>query len=647
MKRKTHMHRIITRLARLRSERAFTLIEVMVAGLVLVVGFIFIAQFFTSAAARILTSDTRSLMQHVATQEIETIRALQYQDVGTVGGNPAGALSSYGEAPDHHLKVVEERSFLIAREVTYVTDSSYSPGGPYPANYRRATVKVYLYTGFESDPVVTFGGVDFHVSSVAKEVEMSTIVAGGALGGTLDITVTDLAGHGVPDAQLTITDDVLVPHILINDAAIRTDAFGKIMVPGLIPDTGGGYQVRAELSGYNPAELEQTVVVVKGLPFTVVQLIIDRWATMNIHVTDQNGVPLPDVALSVTGYQSVSPWTFSQTVTTDASGTAVLPNIRYSTSLQPYFIELVTPQSPPLRLPTGVSAPTIDATLLPLPAGKIPVLLNPGQTQDVTVVVSSGPGVTAVSPAGGMLAGGNSVTITGTNFTGATAVKFGTTDAAAFTVVSATQIAATAPAHSEGTVDVTVTTPSDTSPAVSADQYTYQNPTPTVTEVSPPGGTLAGGTSVTISGTNFTGATAVKFGTTAATVFTVVSATQITATTPASSTGTVDVTITTPFGTSPTSMDDQYTYRRPAPTVTAVSPSRGPSRTIVVITGTCFTEATVVKFGGTSTTNFTVDSDTRITVTAPRHWDGTVDITVTTPSGTSANTSADDYYYYW
>ena len=64
---------------------------------------------------------------------------------------------------------------------------------------------------------------------------------------------------------------------------------------------------------------------------------------------------------------------------------------------------------------------------------------------------------------------------------------------------------------------------------------------------------------MTITGTGFTGATAVDFGTTAATSYTVVSSTDITATSPAG-TGTVNVTVTTPGGTSPTSAADQFTY---------------------------------------------------------------------------------------
>ena len=84
-------------------------------------------------------------------------------------------------------------------------------------------------------------------------------------------------------------------------------------------------------------------------------------------------------------------------------------------------------------------------------------------------------------------------------------------------------------------------------------------PEPAVTGVSPGGGLAAGGAQVTITGGGFTGATAVHFGTAAATSFTVVSDSEITATAPAG-TGLVDVAATTPLGTSPTGPDDLYGY---------------------------------------------------------------------------------------
>ena len=101
-------------------------------------------------------------------------------------------------------------------------------------------------------------------------------------------------------------------------------------------------------------------------------------------------------------------------------------------------------------------------------------------------------------------------------------------------------------------MNVTVTTPNGTSAGrAPSDQFTYNAPAlPTVTGVSPSSGPAAGGTSVTVSGTNLTGATAVDFGTAnPGTSITAVTATSLTVTSPAG-TGTVNVTVTTPNGTS-------------------------------------------------------------------------------------------------
>ncbi len=266
-----------------------------------------------------------------------------------------------------------------------------------------------------------------------------------------------------------------------------------------------------------------------------------------------------------------------------------------------------------------------------------------------TYVSPPAPSVTAVSPTSGAMAGGTSVTITGSYLTGATGVYFGSVAATSFTVVSDTQVTATAPPEGSGTVDVTVVTPSGTSSTSGSDQFTYTAAAPTVTAVSPNSGTTAGGNTVTISGSNFTGATAVSFGTLPATAFRVNSDSSITAVAPIAVAGTVDVTVTTPAGTSATGTADRYTYTSIAgtPTVTGVSPASGYTTggTVVTITGANLTGLVSVAFGSVPATNLTVVSPGQITATAPAQGPGTVDITVTTVLGTSAVSSADTFTY--
>ena len=256
------------------------------------------------------------------------------------------------------------------------------------------------------------------------------------------------------------------------------------------------------------------------------------------------------------------------------------------------------------------------------------------------------PTVSGVGPSTGTTAGGTAVTITGSGFTGATKVAFGSTAATTFTVVSNTEITAVAPPGSAGEVDVTVTTPHGTSDtAAAADQFTYVAPA-TVRRVTPSTGLTAGGAEVTIYGSGFTGALGVAFGSTAATTYTVVSGSEITAVAPAGSPGAVDVTITTPYGTSPTSSADQFTYVAP-PTVSGVSTSTGSTAggTRVTITGADLAGTTSVSFGSTAAAVFPGSSNTEVTAIAPAGSPGTVDITVTTPYGTSATGGAGQFTY--
>jgi hypothetical protein len=186
------------------------------------------------------------------------------------------------------------------------------------------------------------------------------------------------------------------------------------------------------------------------------------------------------------------------------------------------------------------------------------------QIVDGATQLLSLPVVTGISPASGAAAGGDTVTVTGTGFTAASSVQFGSVPATDLNVASDTQLTVTSPPpNASGAVDVTVYTGEAFSDASSADLFTYGSgaAAPTVTGVSPASGAAGGGDTVTVTGTGFTGATSVQFGSVAATNLSIVSDTQLTVTSPPpNASGTVDVTVTTPAGTSAASTADQFTY---------------------------------------------------------------------------------------
>ncbi|MGW3955218.1 IPT/TIG domain-containing protein [Streptomyces sp. NPDC004752] len=246
------------------------------------------------------------------------------------------------------------------------------------------------------------------------------------------------------------------------------------------------------------------------------------------------------------------------------------------------------------------------------------------------------PIITSLSPTQGPAAGGTAVTLTGSGFTGASSVKFGT-NPAQFTTLSDTTISCTAPAGS-GSSAVTVTAPSGTSNSVT---FTYL-PTPVIGSITPTQGPTAGGNSVTITGTALSGATAVMFGSHSATI-TANIGTQINVQAPADAAGPVSLTVTTGGGTStPVS----YFYV-PLPTVDSVFPVLGPTLggNTVTVTGSNLTLTSAVRFGSHAATGISVLSDGELTALAP-FGSGTVTVTVTTPGGTSLPGVGDPYYTY-
>ena len=190
---------------------------------------------------------------------------------------------------------------------------------------------------------------------------------------------------------------------------------------------------------------------------------------------------------------------------------------------------------------------------------------------------SIAPSISSLTPSSGPGAGGTVVTITGTNFTSATAVTIDTTTflAGSFTVVDDNHITFTTPAHIASTVDVSVTNTGGS--AAFPGSFTFTPiPVPTITNggITPNSGPVAGGTVVTISGTNFVGTSSVTFGGTAANLAAcTVTDSLITCTTPAHAAGSVDVAITAPGGTATSTGGFTYIAFPTVTSITRVNPS--------------------------------------------------------------------------
>ena len=245
--------------------------------------------------------------------------------------------------------------------------------------------------------------------------------------------------------------------------------------------------------------------------------------------------------------------------------------------------------------------------------------------------------LTAVAPTSGPFLGGTVLTLTGSGFVSGSTVDVGGALATAVVVVSGSRITCITPAGAVGPASVTITKPNAATRTL-ANAFTFMGNAPTLTAISPAIGPMAGGTTVTLTGTGFYPGATVTIGGVAATVGTVTT-TSIVATTGSASAGAATVTVTNLDGQS-ASLASGFTYLAP-PTLTGLSPASGPDTggTTVTLTGTGFVAGATVQFGSTLGTSVTVSSATSLTVVSPNvsPFTGLVTVTLTNPDGQAAS----------
>ncbi|HEY0156591.1 MAG TPA: IPT/TIG domain-containing protein [Thermoanaerobaculia bacterium] len=275
----------------------------------------------------------------------------------------------------------------------------------------------------------------------------------------------------------------------------------------------------------------------------------------------------------------------------------------------------------------------IDVTTPPHAKGRVDVtVVNPDGSTDTLIeaftYTGTAPAITNISPNTGPAGGGTNVTITGSGFDANARVLIGGR-ALLNPTIAATWITGTTPPGTTGTVAVFVQNPDDGQSDTHSFAYTVP---PTITTMSPVTGSTAGGTIVTINGTNFSPDAEVSFGGTAAEGVLWEAATQLLVGTPAHAAGTVDVTVTNGDGQSATKTA-AFRYLPPPPTITGFTPANAAPGNSVVITGTNFQFVTSVKFFDGRTAVFSVNNTGKITATIPSFAE-TGPITIATESGT-------------
>lgn len=220
----------------------FTLIETAVSSAVLIIFFASVASIFNISLSTLAATRVKKVAELIALEQLEVIHNIDYEDLGTVGGIPAGVVEP------EEIRVIDNQEFTINTDILFVDDpfDDVAPTDDTPTDYKRIRVNVSWNTPQNSINQVTM------LTDIAPDFIES---ADG--GGTLEITVFDANGNVVPNADVSIVASSTVPPVNINTV---TNNEGVLSIPGT-PACSSCYEITVTKSGYTTDRTYSTAEV--------------------------------------------------------------------------------------------------------------------------------------------------------------------------------------------------------------------------------------------------------------------------------------------------------------------------------------------------------------------------------------------------
>lgn len=269
------------------------------------------------------------------------------------------------------------------------------------------------------------------------------------------------------------------------------------------------------------------------------------------------------------------------------------------------------------------------------------VVMNPGATEvagNNFYTYTGAPFLDYISPPGGPTTGGTVIYITGTGFINGATVNISGIPCLNPSVTNSTTMTCVSPANTPGTYSLNVINPDNQSS--SSANYVY-SVAPTIVNVSPSGGSVTGGTTLTITGTNLLNTLSVKLGSSLnCGSLVVVSPTSLTCVTPSAGAATYAVKAIMNDNQEVT-LPSAFTYAN-APVVSGVDFPYGSlaGGETIIINGSGFVNGATGKLGATSCSTTTFLNSSSLSCVTPPNANGLVEIKVTNPDsqfGTLAN----------
>lgn len=310
-----------------RREGGFTLMDILVSVTVFTILVAGVIGAVSALHRSVKAAREQTILSSLVSSDLEIVRNLPYVQVGTVQGNPPGALPD--QASPRSI-TVEGRTYAIYYEVTYTDDpadgTALAGTDSSAADYKQ--VKMFIRN-------TTSGQVTTILTTVSPKGLEGTQNAG-----ALSIRVLNAQGQPVSGARVQIFNTVLNPDITLDRT---TDASGNWIEVGLPPSVNG-YHVVVSKNGYstdqtypltaqNPNPIKPDATVLVG-QVTQVTFAIDLLANLTIRTLDQKCQPVNGIGVNVAGSKLIgtNPNILKfNTNYTSASGQIALQNIEWDT----------------------------------------------------------------------------------------------------------------------------------------------------------------------------------------------------------------------------------------------------------------------------------------------------------------------------
>lgn len=223
----------------------FSFIDVLVGIALMSIVFFALMSAFRYSLVLLGIAKTEITAIALANEQMEYIRSIDYNSVGTAGGIPAGAIAQTETVTLNNVTYI--RRTLVQYEDASEDGSGGADQNALTADYKRVKVEVSWYA---REVPRTYSLI---TTIVPKGVES---VSGG---GTLRIYVVSALGSPIEDAMVRIRNASTTPPI---DVTVYTNAQGRVEFPGGTP-AASGYTVTVSKAGYSS---EQTYDVTPGNP---------------------------------------------------------------------------------------------------------------------------------------------------------------------------------------------------------------------------------------------------------------------------------------------------------------------------------------------------------------------------------------------